>query len=165
MQIALLYTKHFFLCYNTNMHKLSFLQLRNPKDDETPIESATQIFASILASSYIPTWKWPFAKPKSVAFELFLIDQIVSFYITAPVESEMFLRSLLASSYPQSHLTDTDDPMQEVFKSKHIAVGEITLNSSYYLPTKTYMDFKDIDPLSSLVGFLSKQPQGIKMAV
>ena len=52
-----------------------------------------------------------------------------------------------------------------VLKSKKLAIGEVALNSYFYLPTKTYYDFKDIDPLSSLVGFLAKQSPHLKMAV
>ena len=36
------------LLIKENMNNLSHLQIRNPKDDETPIESGTQIFASLL---------------------------------------------------------------------------------------------------------------------
>jgi hypothetical protein len=46
-----------------------------------------------------------------------------------------------------------------------LAVGEVALNSSFFLPTKTYFDFKDVDPLSSLIGFLAKQPAGVSMAI
>src|SRR3989338_4174009 len=41
----------------------------------------------------------------------------------------------------------------------------MVLNSYPYLPIKTYADFKDIDPMSSLLGFLAKQDSGVKMAL
>ncbi|OGK09966.1 hypothetical protein A2767_01835 [Candidatus Roizmanbacteria bacterium RIFCSPHIGHO2_01_FULL_35_10] len=55
--------------------------------------------------------------------------------------------------------------MAIIFKSKYLSVGEVVLNSYPYLPIKTYFDFKDIDPLSSLVGFLARQEAHIKMGV
>ncbi|MFI5265485.1 MAG: type IV secretory system conjugative DNA transfer family protein, partial [Candidatus Levyibacteriota bacterium] len=103
--------------------------------------------------------------PSTYAFELYLINQLVSFYVTAPSEKETVVSSLISSSFPQSHISKTTDPMVEVFKSKHIAYGQMVLNSYHYLPIKTYADFEDVDPLSALVGFLSKQDETTHMAV
>ncbi len=146
------------------MIPLSHLQIRNPKDDETPIESGTQIFASLLPS-YIPLWKRWFLHPKTYAFEIYLISQTLYFYVTTPSTSETLISSLVSSSFPTSTVKKTADPMDIIFKSKRLAVGEVALNSYTYLPTKTYFDFKDVDPLSALLGFLSKQSAHFKFAV
>lgn len=147
------------------MDNLSHLQIRNPKDDETPIESATQIFASLLPYPYIPLWKRWFLKPKTYAFEIYLISQTLYFYVTAPKASDTLVQSLISSSFPTSTAKKTSDPMDLIFKSKRLSAGEVALNSYTYLPTKTYFDFKDVDPLSALVGFLSKQPPYLKIAI
>ncbi|MDO9027295.1 MAG: type IV secretion system DNA-binding domain-containing protein, partial [Candidatus Roizmanbacteria bacterium] len=147
------------------MVKLSHLQIRNPKDDETPIESATQIFSSLLPYPYIPLWRRIFVHPKTYAFELYFISQILYFYVTAPKESETFVSSLISSSFPTSTVKKTSDPMNIILKSPRLAYGEVALNSYFYLPTKTYFDFRDVDPLSSLLGLLSKQPPHLKMAI
>ncbi|MFA5770068.1 MAG: type IV secretion system DNA-binding domain-containing protein [Patescibacteria group bacterium] len=146
------------------MNNLSHLQIRNPKDDETPIESGTQIFASLLPS-YIPLWKRFYLHPKTYAFEIYLISQKLYFYVTTPSTSETLIGSLVQSSFPTSTVKKTSDPMNIVFKSPRLSVGEVVLNSYSYLPTKTYFDFKDVDPLSALLGFLSKQPAHLKFAV
>ncbi len=147
------------------MSTLCHLQVRNPKDDETPIEAATQIFASLLPYPYIPLWKRWLVKPYTYAFEIYLISQTIYFYITAPQQTETLITSLVSSSFPSSQLKKTSDPMELIFKAKRLSFGQLALNSYTYLPTKTYMDFKDVDPLSSLIGFLSKQPEFLKMAV
>lgn len=146
------------------MNNLSHLQIRNPKDDETPIESGTQIFASLLPS-FIPLWKRWYLHPKTYAFEIYLIAQTLYFYVTTPSQSETLISSLVSSSFPTSTVKKTSDPMNIIFKSKRLAVGEVALNSYSYFPTKTYFDFKDVDPLSALLGFLSKQPAYLKFAV
>jgi len=146
------------------MSQLSHLQIRNPKDDETPIESGTQIFASLLPS-YIPLWKRFYLHPKTYAFEIYLISQKLYFYVTTPSASETLISSLVQSSFPTSTVKKTSDPMNLVFKSPRFSIGEVVLNSYSYLPTKTYFDFKDVDPLSALLGFLSKQPAHLKFAV
>ncbi|OGK37867.1 hypothetical protein A3F60_03310 [Candidatus Roizmanbacteria bacterium RIFCSPHIGHO2_12_FULL_39_8] len=142
---------------------LSFLQIRNPKDDETPIESASQIFASVLPHPYISPFKRLFIRPKVYAFEIYLLSQTIYFYVTTPSENETLIQSLVTSSFPKSAVKKTGDPMELIFKQKYLLPGEAVLNSYPYLPIKTYFDFKDIDPLSSLVGFLARQPAGISM--
>ena len=147
------------------MSNLSFLQIRNPKDDETPIEAATQIFASALPHPYFPLWKRLFITPKTYAFEIYLLSQTIYFYVATPRENETLIQSLITSSFPKSAVKKTSDPMHLVYKSKYLSAGEVILNSYPYLPIKTYFDFKDIDPLSSLIGFLSKQDPHIRLAI
>ncbi|KKP65306.1 MAG: hypothetical protein UR63_C0058G0003 [Candidatus Roizmanbacteria bacterium GW2011_GWC2_35_12] len=146
------------------MAELSHLQIRNPKDDETPIEAGTQIFASLLPS-FVPLWRRWLIHPKTYAFEIYLISQTLYFYVTTPSQSETLISSLVSSSFPTSTVKKTGDPMDIVLKSKRLSVGEVALNSYSYFPTKTYFDFKDVDPLSALLGFLSKQPAHLKFCV
>jgi len=146
--------------------KLVHLHIRNPKTDETPIEAATQIFSSALPYPYLPLWKrWLLVHPKTYAFELFLINQLIYFYATVPSESETLIHSVISSSFPQSKVSKTTDPMDIIFKSKQVAFGQVGLTSYAYLPTKTYFDFKDVDPLSAVLGYMAKQPPSIRMAV
>lgn len=148
------------------MSQFAHLQIRNPKDDETPIESATQIFASLLATPYIPLWKQLlFKKPRYVAFEIYLLSQTIYLYVTVEEKSETLLSSLIASSFPLSQIIRTEDPMNLVLASKNVKAGEVALNSWSYLPIKTYIDFTDVDPLSALLGYLSRQDPDMRMAV
>ncbi|HVZ67632.1 MAG TPA: type IV secretion system DNA-binding domain-containing protein [Patescibacteria group bacterium] len=147
------------------MSKFAHLLIRNPKDDETPIEAGTQIFSSLLPYPYISLMKRMYVHPKSYSFEIYLLNQTVYFYVTTSEETETLVSSLVASSFPKSNISRTDDPMEKVMASKYVQVGEMVLNSYSYLPIKTYADFKDIDPLSSLLGFLAKQNETVRMAV
>lgn len=148
------------------MSLLSHLHVRNPKTDETPIESATQIFSSALPYPFLPLWKrLLLVRPKTYSFELFLLNQLIYFYATVPQESETFIQSLISSSFPQSKIVRTTDPMNLVLKAPYLSFGEVVLNSYSYLPIKTYYDFKDVDPMSAVLGFMAKQPPHIRMAV
>ncbi|HVZ11424.1 MAG TPA: type IV secretion system DNA-binding domain-containing protein [Patescibacteria group bacterium] len=147
------------------MSTLAHLLIRNPKDDETPIAAATQIFSSLLPYPYIPLWKRAYVHPKSHAFEIFLLGQTVYMYATTNEEDETLVSSLIASSFPTSSIMRTEDPMEKVLASKYVAVGEMVLNSYSYLPIKTYADLEDVDPLSSLLGFMAKQDATVRMAV
>src|SRR5438105_7127584 len=114
------------------MTKFSHLQIRNPKDDETPIEAATQIFASVLPYPYISPWKRFWFHPKTYAFEIYLITNRIYFYVTTPSENETLLRSVVTSSFPLSKIQKTTDPMDLLFKNNgkplppdQISVGEV----------------------------------------
>ena len=147
------------------MSELAHLLIRNPKDDETPIAAASQIFSSLLPYPYVSLFKRLYLHPKSHAFEIYLLGQTVYLYATTKEENETLLASLIASSFPTSNILRTDDPMEKVLASPHIAVGEMVLNSYSYLPIKTYADLEDIDPLSALLGYMAKQDASVRMAV
>ena len=59
------------------MKMFSHLLIRNPKDDETPIAAATQIFASCLSHSHISVWKRAWVKPYVYSFEIYLLNQMI----------------------------------------------------------------------------------------
>lgn len=145
--------------------QFSHLQIRNPKDDETPIESATQIFSSLLPYPYVTLFRRLIRQPKTYAFEIYLLGQTIYFYIAAPKVTETLISSLINSSFPMSKIQKTTDPMDILFKSKEIAVGEVILNNSFHYPVKTYYDFRDVDPLSALLGFMAKQDPNLRMCV
>lgn len=145
---------------------LVYLQIRNPKDDETPIEAASQIFASLVPYQYVPLWKrFIFGWPATYSFEIYLINQTIYFYVVTPNDKSTLVKSLLSSSFPQIKITQTTDPLNIVLKAKKLSFGEMILSSGFYYPIKTYLDFKEVDPLSSLIGFLSKQPSYLSYLV
>ncbi len=87
-----------------------YLHVRNPKDDELGPSPANQIFSALLPS-HISLVKRIFNKPKTTAFEIFLLNKTIHYYLTVPRENLTLLTSLLASSYPRSVATETTDPM------------------------------------------------------
>ena len=143
---------------------LSHLQIRTPKDDETSIEAATQIFASLLSSNTTLLNRL-FNKPNHFAFEIYLINQTIYFYVATPKSAETLMSSLISSSYPQSAIQATTDPLDIIVKAPEIATGEVVLSNSFYYPIKTYQDFSEIDPIAALIGFLSKQDPAVKMGI
>ncbi len=146
------------------MQELTYLHIRNAKDDETTIESATQIFASVLSAPYVSLFKRLFKKPPIFSFEIFLIKNKINFYVTVPSEHAQYISSLILSSYPVAFIARTDDPMDKVLSAAHVSIGEMKQAGAYYLPIKTYSDFS-IDPLASLIGFMAKQSDDVTMAM
>ncbi len=147
------------------MSNLAHLLVRNPKTDETPLASASQIFSSLLPQPYVSVIKRLYTPTKTHAFEIYALGQTVYMYVTTPEENETLVSSLITSSFATSNIMRTDDPMEKVLASKFVQVGEMVLNSYSYLPIKTYADFEDVDPLSALLGFLARQDASTRMAV
>ncbi len=144
--------------------QFSHLQIRNPKDDETSPEAATQIFSSLL-SSQISLMTRFFNEVDNFAFEIFLTGQTIYYYASMPTTRESLVHSLIQSSYAQCAIQRTQDPMDIVLKNTSIAAGNIQLQNKYILPIKTYADFGDLDALSSLIGLLSKQNAWYRAAI
>jgi len=105
-----------------------------------------------------------FKTPPIFSFEIVLINKSIHFYVTVPKIHQQYMTSLISSAYPVSFISETEDPLNQVVSSKHIAVGEMKLAGQYYLPLKTYADFS-IDPLTSLIGFMAKQSEDVTMAI
>lgn len=148
-----------------NEGALSFLQIKNPKSDERSAEAAQQIFSSLLSRPYVPVWKKLAYGVNHYAFELYLLSQTVYFYITSPAKQELLVKSLIQSSYPSAAIQKTTDPMDLVLKAPHIAFAHLTLQKNPYLPIKTYDEFKEVDALAPLIGFLSKQDPSIRLCL
>jgi hypothetical protein len=144
--------------------QFSHLQIRNPKEDETTPESATQIFSSLL-SGQISLMTRLFNEVDNYAFEIYLTGQTIYYYASIPTTRESLVHSLIQSSYPQSAIQKTQDPLDIVLKNPLIATGKLQLQNKYILPIKTYADFGNIDPLSSLIGLLSKQNPSYRAAI
>lgn len=144
--------------------QFSHLQIRNPKEDETTPEAATQIFSSLL-SGQISLMTRLFNEVDNYAFEIYLTGQTIYYYASIPTTRESLVHSLIQSSYPQSAIQKTQDPLDIVLKNPQIATGKLQLQNQYILPIKTYADFGNIDPLSSLIGLLSKQHPSYRAAI
>ena len=141
-----------------------YLHVKNPKDDELGAAPATQIFSALLPS-HLSLLRRTVQKPKTFAFEIYLLNNTIHFYITTPREHQTLVTSLLSSSYPRSVVLETTDPMKIVTKYKHVEIGELLLSSSYYLPIKTFKDFTDVDALSAVIGFLAKQETDVAVGI
>ena len=142
-----------------------YLQIRTPKDDETTPEAAQAIFSSLLPSHISLIKRVLFGSPQPYSFEIYLFGQTVYFYVVVPKKKETLVKSLLQSSYPKSSTVQTTDPFEIISKSKHLIHSELILSKPYYLPLKTFKEFGEVDTLTSLLGFLSKQPSDVRMGI
>ncbi len=141
------------------------LEIKTSRTSEETPEAMKQFLLSLvnLRKTVIPGF-WFHNIPFS--FEIAVIDQLIYFYLYVGTEYQGFFESQLVSQYPKALITRVQDYMPAVLeKQETLAYGQMKFSSNYLFPLRTYADFKDVDPLSSLLGVLSKAQAGDIMSV
>ena len=137
-----------------------FLEIRTPKDAEQTPEAMMQVFASSKNIKGVPLLLRLFKKPESIAFEIASFDQIIHFFAILPQTFSSYFESQLTAQYPEALIYKTRDHLPHLAQAPFLALGQLVFTNSFYLPLKTYRDFRDIDPLSSLLGVMAKAQKG-----
>jgi hypothetical protein len=95
------------------------------------------------------------------SLELAIIDQMVHFFLSVPTRYQAFVESQLIAQYPKALIAVSKDYMPGLLENRGtVAVGQMKLTHGYLYPLKTFSEFKDVDPLSSILGMLSKSQPG-----
>ncbi len=130
------------------------LEIRVPKDSEETPEAAVALFAALsnIQSSF---WRRLLGKEECVTFELGLFKQTIHFYSVVSTDFEPYFISQLTAQYPKAIISRVKDYLSD-WPWEKSDFGQLVLSKAYYYPLKTYKDFQDVDPLSSLLGTLAK---------
>ena len=92
-----------------------------------------------------------------ISLEIVVVNQTIQFFITVPHRYQAFIESQLVSQYPKASIVKVKDPMPEILaEDKTLALAQLKLSHHSIYPLRDMSDFKDVDPLSSLLGVLSK---------
>lgn len=142
----------------------TLLELKTGRDaDHTP-ETAVQLL-STLPKLHNNLFYKLIGQEEHLSFELVVRQQTIRFYCYTPVRLAEYLKGTILASYPEVLIVEsTQDPLLDFSanEAKTLKTGRIVLQNANYLPMKTYLDFKDVDPLASLLAFLSKsQPSDL----
>jgi hypothetical protein len=130
-------------------------ELKVPRNSEETPEAMAGVFASL--SNYTSSlWERLFGERKCVVFEVGLFKQRIHFYAVIEKEFSPYFTSQLAAQYPKVSFVKQKSDYLQTWDFEKAAYGQLKFNNSYWFPLRTYRDFKDIDPLSSLLGTLSK---------
>ena len=93
-----------------------------------------------------------------ISFEIVSTSKGIFFYVTVPREIKSFVESQIYAAYPESQITEEEDPLDTVKKllSENYYTEAIALKLAKkdYFPIKTFNYF-EVDPLSSLTETLS----------
>jgi len=147
----------------------TILEIRTGRDAEHSPETAVQ-FYSTLPKLYNNIFYKLIGKKESFSLEIIVRDQTIRFLMYMPVRLLEYVRGAIIASYPEALIAENpEDPMLDFFNEEgkvitpsFVKTGNLSLSNSEYLPLKTYLDFKEVDPLTSLLASLSKsQPTDI----
>jgi len=160
--VVLALTYMLFLWYkyrNRENYALEFVTLlvRVPKENETKIDAAEQMFASLysLKKSGIFSWLYP---EDIISFEIVALKDELAFYISCPHAIRDLVEKQVNGAYPMADIKEVDEI--NIFAQKgRVAFAQLTLDKANYLPSKTYKDLPT-DGLSLLTSALSKMSDG-----
>jgi hypothetical protein len=131
------------------------LEVKTSRTGEETPEAMVQFLLSLVSLRKRILNLLPVALP--VTLELGVIDQTIRFYISAPASLQAFIESQLVSQYPKALLVKTKDPLPGLLDStNNLSLGQMKISSGFLYPIRTYREFKEVDPMSSIISVLSK---------
>jgi len=139
------------------------LEIRIPREEEVAPEAMAQLFAALSnvpASSKSKIFR---KNKKPLVFEVATYNQTIHFYVYLPSELQNFFESQLTACYPKATILPSPDYLFSFKEGHELAVGQLKLSSPFYFPLKTYVDFEEIDPFSSVLGAMSRAEKDEKM--
>ena len=132
------------------------LEIKTSRTGEETTEAMVQFLSSLTSLRKRIGFFWKLGIP--ISLEIALFNQTIHFYITVPQNLKTFMEGQLTAAYPKSLIISSRDFLPEVFEDKdNLSVGQLKLLAGHLYPIRTYHDFKDVDPLSSLLSALSRR--------
>ena len=158
------------MLYNLSMpskSELTFMEVRLPQDNETTLESMSSLFSNFTQFTKQSFIKRITRQRSTIAsLEAVLMDGQVHFYVAVPTANLDFFRSQILAQYSTAIIKEPKDYLVPFLQGGTSATGgqggfcfsQLSLSRSYSYPLKTAKDFKDTDPLSSVLAPLSRSP-------
>ena len=138
---------------------LSFVTLliRVPKDNETKIDAADQLFASFF--SLKKGGMFSFTQSEELfSFEIVALEEEIAFYLSCPREIRDLFEKQIHGAYPNADITEVDEI--NIFSKKgKVSFTSLKLERASHYPIKTHKDLPT-DGLSLLTSALSKMGAG-----
>lgn len=147
-----------FFCYTNKVLKNhTLLEIKTSKDSEETEETAVQLF-STLPKLKNNLFDQLLGRTETLSFEILVKDQTIHFLAQVPSRLLEYFKGAIHASYPEAVVSELHfDPIEYFIDPKaQTRVASLKLKHKSYLPLKTYQDFKEIDPLSTLLSTLSK---------
>jgi len=135
----------------------NLFEVRTSKDAQQTPETAIQFF-STLPDLRDSIFNKLLGKNEKISFEILVREQRISFIICLPERLSEYFKGAIYASYPEAVIQEVEkDPALIIEDEKdQLSVASLKLKNKEYLPLKTYQDFDEIDPLSTLLSTLSK---------
>lgn len=144
---------------NREQYALDFITLlvKLPKDNETKIDAAEQMFASLY--SLKKTGFFSFLEAEDLfSFEIVAMKEDIAFYVNCPRKIRDLVEKQIHGAYPGADIREQDEV--NIFSEKgRVAFASLQLEKANYFPVKTYKDLPT-DGLSLITSAMSKLGDG-----
>jgi len=145
---------------------IQILEIKIPRENEYTPESAASLFAgftkSLSGSSLLARLRGK--ESESLCLEIACSQQGIHFYAVLPESMLSFFESQILAAYPLAVLSRSQNYL-EGWSTQPLYFGQMVQQAPYFYPLKTYQDFKEVDPLSSILAVMSKAAEGDKLLI
>ncbi len=140
------------------------LEIKTPRTAEETPEAMAQFLSSLVNLKRSILYFYRRGIP--ISLEIATFDSATHFYIVLPEKFQTFIEGQLTAQYPKALIIKSKDYVKDIFDSQgELYEGRIKLRHGSLFPIKTYKDFKDVDPLSSILGLLAKLDKDDKAVI
>ena len=131
------------------------LLLKLPRDTEVTPEMAKNFLAGVSEVASRPGLIKHLLgqRPVPLALEIISFHQQIQFTITCGQAITEFVKTQLQSNYPLVVVETIADPLLNIAP---VSVGRLSLATANYYPLSTAKDFRDLDPLASVLSVMAK---------
>ena len=129
------------------------MQVAVPRDNETKIDAAEQMFASL--HGIYRSGMWSFLTPQEhLSFEIVARHEDIRFYVSVPRTRMDLVEKQIHGAYPGADVREVEE--YTIFSEKgNVAFAALRLKNTDFYPIRTYRDLPT-DPLSSITSVLAK---------
>lgn len=137
---------------------LSIFEVRLPQNNEYTFESMSALLSNFTQGGASLSFfeKLIGKKNTIVSLEIVLKEGQIHFYLATQSSNKEFLRSQFLAQYSTAILKESPDYLGELDPQLGISYTQLGFGRSSSYPVKTAKDFKDTDPLTSVLAPLSR---------
>ena len=142
------------------------LEIKVPRENEYAPETAQTLFSGFTKIFSKPSFfeKLKGKKSDSLALEIICEKQQIHFCVILEKSLLPYFESQILAAYPLAILNKITNYLQD-WNLEKTSIGQLTLDRSFFYPLKTFVDFKETDPLSNLLAVMSKGEEEDKSLV
>src|SRR3990172_11830485 len=138
------------------------LEIAVPRDNETKIDAAEQIFASLHSIKQGGFWQ-RFKAQQHLSFEIVAKKEDIRFYVSCHRNNMELTEKLLAGAYPGLQVKEVEE--YNIFnETGKVAFTEMVLRGESFKPIKVFKELTT-DPLSSITASMAKFGEGETAAI
>lgn len=146
------------------------LEIRLPQENEFTPESMSSLLSNFVQMSHLSFFNRILGKkPTIISLEIVLQKGQIHFYVVIPKDSSNsdteFFRAQILAQYPSAITKESQDYLSSFLQGevaegsenrKNLFTSQLCLSRPYTYPLKTNRDFRDTDPLTSVLSPLAR---------